>query len=141
MPRVRPLHQLSLFIAIPIPFLDFADKSVVNAFDLLQVIIGKLTPLLFQFTFELHPFPLELIRVHDASLLCEIALSQCSYRSVSLIISTPPFLLAIMVTSPAAAWSKLLREQKNDPVATWLCLRATLTSQKGAALCRTRVRR
>ncbi len=25
MPRVRPLHQLSLFIAIPM-FLDFADK-------------------------------------------------------------------------------------------------------------------
>jgi len=44
MPHIRPLHQLSLFIAIPIPFLDFDDKSVEKAFDLLQVLIGKLTP-------------------------------------------------------------------------------------------------
>lgn len=74
MPRVRPLHQLSLFIAIPIPFLDFDDKSVVPAFDLLQVIIGKIAPPLFQFTFELHPFPHELISVHRILLLCRIML-------------------------------------------------------------------
>ena len=64
-------------------------KLVVIPFDLLQVVIGKLAILLFQFTFELHPFSLELIRVHDASLLCEIAMSPCLYRSVP-VISKPP---------------------------------------------------
>jgi hypothetical protein len=82
MPLVRPLHELSLFIAIPIPFLDFADKSVVVPFDLLQVIIGKLAILLFQFAFELRPFPFELIRVHGFLLLCdEMVLPHCSHRS------------------------------------------------------------
>jgi hypothetical protein len=67
MPLVSPLHELILFIAIP--FLDFADKLVVVPLDLLQVIIGKLAPLLFEFTFELRPFSFELISVHWVSLL------------------------------------------------------------------------
>ena len=66
MPLVRPLHELVLFIAVPL--LGFAEKRVVIPFDLLLVVIGKLAILLFQFTFELHPFPFELIRVHDAVL-------------------------------------------------------------------------
>ena len=77
---VRPLHELILFLFIAIPFLDFAVIFVVVPFDLLQIVIGKLAILLFQFTFELHPFPFELIRVHGFLLLCEMALSQCSYR-------------------------------------------------------------
>jgi hypothetical protein len=68
MPLVSPLHELVLFIAIP--FLDFADKLVVVPLDLPQIIVGKLAPLCFEFTFELHPFPFELISVHGFSLLC-----------------------------------------------------------------------
>jgi hypothetical protein len=74
-----------------------------------------------------------LIRVHDVFLLCEIAMSPYSFRAVP-IISKSPFVLAIMVTRPAAVWSKLLSEQKPR----WRCLRATRTSQKGAALWRAR---
>src|SRR6185295_12696249 len=62
MPLDSPLHELVLVIAIP--FLDFADELLVAPFNLLQVIIGKLAPLLFEVTFELHPFPFELIGVH-----------------------------------------------------------------------------
>src|SRR5689334_24269935 len=62
MPCVRPLHQLTLFVAIP--FLDLADKLVIDPCDLLQVIIRKLPPLPFQIAFELHPFSFELISVH-----------------------------------------------------------------------------
>jgi hypothetical protein len=40
LPLVRPLHQLSLFIAIP--FLDFADNSDVVPSNLLQVIVRTL---------------------------------------------------------------------------------------------------
>ena len=68
MPLVRPLQELVLFIAIP--FQSFAEKLVVIAFDLFQIILGELAVLLFQLAFELHPFPLELIRVHDVSFLC-----------------------------------------------------------------------
>jgi hypothetical protein len=74
MPPVRQLHKFVLFLAISFPdqadtvttvsFLKHADNLVVAPFDLLQVIIGKLAPLLFQFAFELFPFPFELIRVH-----------------------------------------------------------------------------
>lgn len=73
MPLVRPLHQLIFFI--PIPLLSFTDELLLIPFDLLQVVIGKLAPLLFQFAFELFPFPLELIGVHGVSLLLE---SECS---------------------------------------------------------------
>ena len=62
---VRPLDELVLVIAVP--FLDFADELLVASFDLLQVIIGEFALLLFEVTFELHPFPFELIRVHDGS--------------------------------------------------------------------------
>ena len=67
MPRVRPLHYLALFIAVP--FLNFADKFVVVPFNLLQVIIGKLAPFLLQFAFEPHPLSLELISIHRILLL------------------------------------------------------------------------
>src|SRR6476659_11222071 len=67
-------RKLGLFIAIP--FLDFADKLLVVPSDLLQVIIGKLAPLLFQFAFELRPFPLELISVHRTFLLCTVLIPQ-----------------------------------------------------------------
>jgi hypothetical protein len=73
---VLPFHELILFIAIP--FLDFADKLLVVPSDLLQVIIDELAILLFQFAFELHPFPLELIRIHGFLLLCEMALPHSS---------------------------------------------------------------
>ena len=89
MPLVRPFHEVILFIAIP--FLGFADKLVVIAFDLLQVVVGKLAIFLFQLTFELHPFSLELIRVHDVSLLCEIAMPPCPYRSVPVICKPPSY--------------------------------------------------
>lgn len=69
MPLVRPLHQLIFFVAIPL--LRFADELVVIPFDLLQVVIGKLAPFPFQLAFELFPFPLELICIHDVSLLRE----------------------------------------------------------------------
>ena len=67
MPLVSPLHQLVFLI--PIPLLSFANELFVIPFDLLQVVIGKLAPLLLQFAFELFPFPLKLICVHDACLL------------------------------------------------------------------------
>jgi hypothetical protein len=82
MPLVRPLHEQILFIAIP--FLNFTDELVVIAFDLLQVIIGELPPLLFGFTFELHPFPFELISVHEVFLLCEMAMLRLGVGSRSL---------------------------------------------------------
>ena len=66
MPLVRPLHEVVLFLAIP--FLNCADELVVTAFDLRQVNIRELTPLLREFSFELHPFPFDLIRVHEVSL-------------------------------------------------------------------------
>jgi hypothetical protein len=69
MPLVRPLHELVFLI--PVPLLSFANELLVIPFDLLQVVIGKLAPLLFQFAFELFPFPLELSCVHDISLLRE----------------------------------------------------------------------
>jgi hypothetical protein len=69
MPLVRPLHQL-IFL-IPVPLLSFADELLVIPFDLLQVVIGKHAPLLFQFAFELFPFSLELIGIHDVSFLRE----------------------------------------------------------------------
>src|ERR1041385_2750151 len=68
MPPVRPLHDLALFVAIPL--LSLAKKFLVVAFDLLQIIIRKLPPLLLQLTFELHPFPLHLFCIHGITLLC-----------------------------------------------------------------------
>jgi hypothetical protein len=46
-PLVRPLHEFVLFLAIP--FLDFTDKLLIVSSDPLQVIIGELAMLLFQF--------------------------------------------------------------------------------------------
>lgn len=56
---------------------------------------------------DLHPFHLELIWVHGFSLLCEMPLPQCSYRS-GLVFSIFP-LLTRMARRPAAARSELLR--------------------------------
>ena len=67
MPRVRPFQDLALLI--PIPLLHLPDKRVVDTSDLLQVVIGKLAPLLFQLAFELQPLPLELISVYRHLLL------------------------------------------------------------------------
>ena len=67
MPPVRPLQEFVLLLAIQ--FLDLADKLVVIPFDLQQIGIGKLAPLLFQLAFELRPFPLELFSIHRIFLL------------------------------------------------------------------------
>jgi len=72
MPLVGPLDDVVPFVAIP--FLDFADKLVLVPFNLLQIIIIKLVPLLFEFTLELHPSPLELVSVH------RFFSSRCSIR-------------------------------------------------------------
>jgi hypothetical protein len=64
LPLVRPLHEFVLFLTIP--FLDFADKRLVVSSDPLQVIIGELAILLFQFAYELHPFPVELSKFMDS---------------------------------------------------------------------------
>ena len=56
-----------------VPFLELADYLVEASFDLLQVIIDKLAPLLFEIAFELHPFPIEPIRIHGF-LIREMAL-------------------------------------------------------------------
>ena len=64
-PPVRPLHQHDIVLGIS--FLDFAGTFLIVSFNTLQVLIGKLAPLLFQFIFELHPFLLELIRMHRMS--------------------------------------------------------------------------
>jgi hypothetical protein len=65
MPRVRPLHQHDIVLGTS--FLDFADTFLIVPFNPLQVLIGKLALLLLQFTFELHPLLLELIRIHRMS--------------------------------------------------------------------------
>jgi len=65
MPRVRPPNQRDIVIGIS--FVDFTDKFLIVPFNPLQVLIGKLASLLFKFTFELHPFLLELIRIHRMS--------------------------------------------------------------------------
>src|SRR5215210_5464569 len=54
-----------------IPFLNFAYKSLVVPFNLLQIIIGELAPLLFQIAFEMGPFSFELLRIHCILLLYE----------------------------------------------------------------------
>jgi hypothetical protein len=116
LPLVRPLHEFVLFLTIP--FLDFADKLLAVSSDPLQVIIGELAILLFQFAFELHPFPLELIRIHGFPLQGEMALLQCSYRFGPVLhyISPAP---ARMARRPAAVWSRLylpLQIQRRKPV-------------------------
>jgi len=99
LPLVRPLHEFLFLLAVPlpgqadtvttVPFLKHADNLVEAPFDLLQVIIDELPPLLLQFAFELHPFPLELIRIHGFLLLCEMAPPYSSYRSGSIIQNFP----------------------------------------------------
>src|SRR5690348_7938387 len=81
MPCVRPLHQLTLLVAIP--FLDLADKLVIDPCDLLQVIVGKLPPLPFQVAFELHPLSLELISIHRIVLLLDSNVNGPSGRILS----------------------------------------------------------
>lgn len=72
-------YEFVLFLAVmfpdqadtlsTVPFLELADYLVEASFDLLQVIIDKLAPLLFEVAFELHPFPIESIRVHGFFLM------------------------------------------------------------------------
>jgi hypothetical protein len=116
LPLVRPFHEFVLFLAISlpdqadtvttVPFLKHADNLVVAPFALLQVIIDKLAPLLFQVALKLHPFPFELIRMHGFRFLCEMAISHCSYRSGRIIHNSTA--LASMARRPAAMWSELL---------------------------------
>ncbi len=61
---------------IAIPSLSFSDERVVIPFDQLQVIIGKLASLLFQFTFELHPLPLKPVRIHATLLSLMVSFLQ-----------------------------------------------------------------
>jgi hypothetical protein len=77
MPLVSPFHELIFLIAIP--FLNFSDELLVIAFDLRQIVIGKFAILLFQFTLELFPLPLELICVHDVSLLHKMVMTLWAY--------------------------------------------------------------
>ncbi len=77
MPLVSPLHELIFLIAIP--FLNFSDELLVIAFDLRQIVIGKFAILLFQFTLELFPLPLELICVHNVCLLHKMVMTLWAY--------------------------------------------------------------
>ena len=63
-----------------VPFLEVAKYLVEASFDLLQVIIDKLAPLLFKIAFELYPFPIESIYIHGFPLR-EMALRQCLHLS------------------------------------------------------------
>jgi hypothetical protein len=56
MPLVRTFHKGIRFIAIP--FLGFADKLFVIAFNVFQVVIGKLAVFLFEFPLNCIHFPL-----------------------------------------------------------------------------------
>jgi hypothetical protein len=67
LPLIGPAAHLVLFIAVS--FFDLAGEFVVIAFDLKQVVICELTPLLLEFTFKLLPLPFELIVVHYNILL------------------------------------------------------------------------
>src|SRR5689334_21082396 len=69
----NPLHELVFFFAIPL--LHFTDKPVIVPLNLLQVIVGKLTPIPLQFTCEPRPI-FEFISVHGIFLLCERSMSQ-----------------------------------------------------------------
>ena len=69
-------HFISSTFPPGIPFLSFADKLLVVPFDLLQIIIGKLAPLLLQLAFEMGLFSLELSSVHRIILLCKTLIPQ-----------------------------------------------------------------
>jgi hypothetical protein len=56
MPLVRPFHKGICFIAIP--FLGFADKLFVIAFNVFQVVIGKLAVFRFESPLNCINFPL-----------------------------------------------------------------------------------
>lgn len=75
MPLVRPFRESILFVAVP--FLGFAEKLFVIAFDLLQVVIGRLAIFLFEFPLKLHPFSLELLCIRNVFLLYLCILSAC----------------------------------------------------------------
>ncbi len=87
MPLVRPFHKGIRFIAIP--FLGFADKLFVIAFNVFQVVIGKLAVFRFEFPLKLHPFSLELLCIHTGFLLC-LAISISVYISICPGTSKPP---------------------------------------------------
>jgi len=123
MPLVCPFHEVILFIAIP--FLGFADELVVIALDLLQVVIRKLAIFLFQLTFELHPFSLELICVHDVLLLCKMSMSP----SVSI---CPLHLLSSIHYGEkiGSVLVKIAQVIRINPAATWRCLGGRIISNK-----------
>src|SRR5262249_42110009 len=61
-PPVHPATDLLFLLSIS--FLQRARKLVVIAFDLQQIVIGKLAPLFLEFPFELFPLSLELFAIH-----------------------------------------------------------------------------
>ena len=70
MPCGCPLHQLDMLPGIQ--FLNLADKCLVVPFNLFQIILRKLAPLLWQIAFEMGPCSLDLFRVHRILLLCKL---------------------------------------------------------------------
>jgi hypothetical protein len=68
-PLVDPATYL--FFPVAVFSLQLSLKLLVVTFDLEQVIVCKIAPLLFEFTLELSPSPFELIRIHNrGSFLC-----------------------------------------------------------------------
>src|SRR5579862_258626 len=61
-PIIGPLA--GLLLRDPVPLLQPADKLIACSRDLIEVVVGEFSPLLFRRAFELLPFSFNLIPIH-----------------------------------------------------------------------------
>jgi hypothetical protein len=54
-----------LVLRDPVPFLDYSFQLIAMTLDFVQVVVGEITPLLFDLAFELFPVTFDAIPVHD----------------------------------------------------------------------------
>src|SRR6476620_3288582 len=81
-PLVRPTGNIIFFR--PVPFLHLPQELLVIAFDLGQIIVCNFSPLTFQLTLKLTPFPFEDICVHNISSFCDWLVTGHFFALISL---------------------------------------------------------
>src|SRR5258706_7598011 len=89
-PIVRP--ALAFFFFVAVTFLHDAEKFVVVTFGFEQIVVGELTPFLFEFTLEFFPASFELIFVHG-----KISLVFKARKVPASAASTPPVIFLAVV--------------------------------------------
>jgi hypothetical protein len=71
-PLIGPATHL--FFPVAVFGLQLSLELLIVTFDLQQIIVGKVAPLLFELTFKLSPPPFKLIRIHNCASFLALSL-------------------------------------------------------------------